>query len=113
MPFRDSEYRRKYRRKWYAEHKESEKAHVKRRKLQLRKWFYNYKKNLSCLKCLENHPAVLEFHHKGEHKKDRNISKLIDDGCSVKKIMEEIKKCEVLCSNCHKKLHYKEKTNKF
>ena len=113
MPFKDPEYRREYRKKWYAKNKESEKAHVKRRKLELKKWFFNYKKTLFCSKCKENHIAALEFHHKKGYKKEGAIINLVNDGYSIKKIAEEIKKCEVLCSNCHKKLHYKERNNKF
>ena len=112
MPFRDSEYRRKYRRKWYSQNKESEKQHVYKRKRYLKNWFLDFKKNLNCSKCNENHPATLEFHHKKEHKKEKAIGDMVDDGYSIKKILEEIKKCEVLCSNCHKKLHYNNKNLK-
>lgn len=109
MPFKDPIYRRKYRRRWYAKHKESEKAHVLRRKLLIKQWLKDYKKNLSCSKCDEDHPATLEFHHIKRHEKEKSIGNMTGDGFSIKKILEEIKKCEVLCANCHKKLHYKEK----
>jgi hypothetical protein len=112
MPFRNREYRLVYRRKWYAKNRKSENAHVKRRKLEIKKWFFEYKSNLSCSKCEENHPATLEFHHKRDQKKDKAIGNMVADGCSIKKILEEVKKCEVLCSNCHKKFHFDEKTNK-
>ena len=111
MPFRNKEYRLIYRRKWYAKNKKSEIAHVKRRKLEIKKWFADYKKTLSCIKCNENHPAALEFHHSGGFKKDRAVSEMVSDGVSISKISEEIKKCMVLCSNCHKKIHYKERSN--
>ena len=110
MPFKDRAYRLKYRRKWYANNKESEKRHVRRRKLELKKWFRDYKKKLSCSECAENHPATLEFHHKSQ--KDRDIGVMVNDGCSINKILKEIQKCKVLCSNCHKKLHYKKQINK-
>jgi len=112
MPFRNREYRLIYRRKWYAQNKKSEIAHVTRRKKQIKKWFSDYKSTLSCSKCGENHPATLEFHHSKGFKKDRAISEMVVDGISINRIMLEIKKCEVLCSNCHKKIHYKESTNK-
>ena len=111
MPFKDPEYRRKYRREWYKKNKESEKKHVKRRKLEIKKWFKNYKKSLFCKKCSEKHPATLDFHHKSKNEKEREIGFMVNDGYSIKKIKQEIKKCEVLCANCHRKIHYK--NNKF
>ena len=109
MPFKDREYRLKYRRKWYAKNRESEIAHVVRRKREIKEWLASYKGNLSCKKCGENHPATLEFHHKKGSEKGGAISYLADRGCSIKKILEEMKKCEVLCSNCHQKLHHYER----
>ena len=106
MPFKNPEYRRKYRRKWYTKNKESEKAHVRRRKLELKKWYQSYKKKLSCLKCSESHPATLEFHHKIRRSKKNDVGILVNDGYSISIILEEIKKCKVLCANCHRKLHY-------
>lgn len=107
MPFKDKEYQRIYRNKWYAKNRESEIAHVMRRKKEIRLWFQVTKQNLKCTKCGENHPATLEFHHLLDEKKDRAISKMVDDGLSKERILEEIRKCVVLCSNCHRKLHYR------
>ena len=107
MPFKDPEYRRKYRRKWYARNKESEKAHVRRRKLEIKKWFKDYKKNLKCSKCSESHIATLEFHHKSKKNKENQIAIMVNDGCSIDKIKGEISKCQILCANCHRKIHYK------
>jgi hypothetical protein len=55
-----------------------------------------------CIICGETHPACLEFHHKDPLKKEFLISKLYNK----KRILEEIKKCNVLCSNCHRKYHW-------
>ena len=46
-------------------------------------------------------------HHKDKDKKERGICYLVSNGYSTEKIQEELKKCEVLCANCHRKLHYK------
>lgn len=97
---------------WYFKNKKSERAHIKRRKLEIKRWFKIYKKKLSCSKCFENHPATLEFHHGDSVSKDRGVAIIVNNGCSREKIMEEIKKCVVLCANCHRKIHYKEKNNK-
>ena len=107
MPIRDPEKRREYRRKWYSKNKDSEKDHVKRRKIELQKWFKNYKSKLRCSQCGEDHPSTIDFHHvKG---KDANISKLVAEGYSKERIKRELDKCIVLCSNCHRKKHWNPK----
>ena len=58
-----------------------------------------------CSRCPENHPACLEFHHNGIEKKLHCVSKI---KWSLKKLKEEIAKCEVLCANCHKMEHWNE-----
>jgi len=109
MPYKDPEKRREFRRNWYKKNKESEKAHVKRRKSEIKKWFEKYKSNLKCSKCKENHPSTIDFHHKQGEEKENAISHLVSNGYSIKKIESELKKCQVLCSNCHRKLHYRNK----
>ncbi len=107
MPIKDLELRRAYRRRWYAQNRDSEKQHVSRRKKEIKKWFENYKNNLKCIKCEENHPATLDFHHKDSKIKEFGINSRVHSGYSIDLIKKELEKCEVLCANCHRKLHYK------
>lgn len=65
------------------------------------------KKNLQCKNCGNDDFRVLDFHHKND--KEFNISEASTKGYGNKKIFEEIAKCEVLCSNCHRILHYEER----
>lgn len=78
-----------------------------------RDWYNKVKKNLSCSECGYSKlthekfsPHALEFHH---HNKDKSfaIADGIYLGFSKRKIVEEIKKCTVLCSRCHVEEHYK------
>jgi len=71
-------------------------------------WFNDYKKTLVCSKCGETHPACLDFHHLDTTKKDWSVSIIARSTYSRETIMKEIKKCIILCSNCHRKLHYNE-----
>jgi len=111
MPFKNLENRKEFRRKWYAKNKGSEKAHVKRRKNEIKKWFEDYKRNLKCSNCAESHPAIIDFHHEGHRKKEREISFMVANGYSVDKIKDELKKCRILCANCHRKLHWRKNKN--
>jgi hypothetical protein len=105
MPYKKREERLACRRRWYAKNKVSEKAHVQRRKGEIKLWFQKYKASLKCSKCEEDHPAVIDFHHHFG-KKECGISKMVADGYSVVSIKKELDKCHVLCSNCHRKVHF-------
>lgn len=107
MPYKDLEKRRAKRREWYSKNKFSEKKHVFRRRKEIKNWFEAYKKTLKCSQCGENHPAAIDFHHKDKKQKEFGITFLVHDGYSIENIQQELKKCEVLCANCHRKLHYK------
>lgn len=67
----------------------------------------SFKLKSKCAKCGETHPACLSFHHTGQDKKV-NISEIMWKGWSLDRVMSEINKCEILCENCHRKLHWKD-----
>jgi hypothetical protein len=51
---------------------------------------------------------ALEFHHKDKEEKINDISNLVRKFKKDKtKINEELEKCVLLCSNCHKEVHSK------
>jgi len=107
MPFKDALKRREYKRRWYKENNISEKNSVKKRKKEIKIWFKDYKSNLSCSICGENHPATIDFHHKG--KKENQVAQMVHWGYSINNIKKEIEKCQILCANCHRKTHWKNK----
>ena len=51
----------------------------------------------------EKYLQVLHFDHVNGSTKDHNISDLVRHGRALDIIMDEIKKCRVLCANCHRK----------
>ncbi|MEK6888581.1 MAG: hypothetical protein AABW80_00555 [Nanoarchaeota archaeon] len=108
MPFKNPEKRKEYRKEIYEKNKRKVLFSVRKRKRELGKWFLDYKKNLKCELCNENHPATIDFHHKEiSSKKEGGVSYLVYNGYSINRIKEEIAKCQVLCVNCHRKTHYK------
>jgi hypothetical protein len=75
-----------------------------RRKKEARDYVIKVKKNSVCEKCGEKRWWVLDFHHV-DNKKEV-ISKLLSHGIEI--VKKEIKKCKILCANCHRDLHYQE-----
>lgn len=114
MPYKDKEKRKeaakKYSLKYYNSNKEKVVILSRTRKEKLKQEFEDFKRTLKCSKCDENHISCLEFHHLNPNEKDMEISNMI--GYSKERLERELKKCIVLCSNCHRKLHYNEKDNK-
>lgn len=72
-----------------------------------RAWFQGLKLKMECARCGENHPAVLDLHHRDPSEKENGVTDMMAWG--KKRILAEIAKCDVLCSNCHRKLHWEER----
>ena len=90
--------------------KQKENNHNKNKRIEnrksKRKYLWDYKIKHPCKICGEDHPVCLGFHHRDKTKKESDVSSLINR--SWKKLKDEISKCDVICDNCHKKLHYNE-----
>jgi len=65
----------------------------------------DYKKEHPCVKCGESRFYVLDFHHIDPNTKTKTIAKLSTES-SGQRMWEEIDKCVVLCSNCHREFHF-------
>jgi hypothetical protein len=95
MPYKDVEKRKLY---------DKKRTRIRRKKI--KDWFEEYKSRLVCERCGFDNPVCLDFHHKNPNNKIRNVCVMSRKGWSIKKILEEIAKCEVLCANCHRIRHY-------
>lgn len=78
-------------------------------KVQTRTKFYykqyaNWKENVYCVQCGETHRSCIELHHLDPNTKEGNPSNLFS-AVGKEKFKEELKKCVVLCANCHRKTH--------
>lgn len=59
-----------------------------------------------CVVCgYSEHSVCLDLHHRDGEDKENNVSRLVTQNASWKKIQSEIDKCIVLCAICHRKLH--------
>ena len=93
--------------KYYRANKE----HLLKRQSELAKetmGFIKEKKNVPCADCGQTyHYCAMDFDHvRGE--KLMNVARMARS--SKKKIEEEIAKCEVVCSNCHRMRTFARKT---
>jgi hypothetical protein len=95
-----------YRKEYYEKNKDFVMKKVKERKDTLRKFVFNSKLNKRCKLCgYTGHPVSLDYHHEDDTK-EFAIAEGHKYGYSINKIKEEIKKCIILCANCHRTLHY-------
>lgn len=102
---------KKHRKTYYQEHYrkygDAYRARAKKRrakiKQELQAKLLDYMDGKSCVICGEKDICVLEFDHIDPNDKAFPISRGISDGYDWNKILTEIKKCRILCANCHKK----------
>ena len=55
----------------------------------------------SCVDCGESDPAVLDFDHRDPSEKKFNLSQ--PSQCTSGRVATEMAKCDIRCSNCHRK----------
>ncbi len=68
-------------------------------------WLSEIKKQKGCIKCGITNPIVLDFHHRNEENKLFGLG-TFRRSVGFKRIENEVKKCEVICANCHRIEHY-------
>jgi len=65
-----------------------------------------------CIKCgLSGDQAIFQFHHKNPQKKDFTVGNVANK--SWESIKHELKKCTLLCANCHSIEHSDRNNKKF
>lgn len=73
------------------------------------KAWINALKNQPCLDCNLLWPSyVMDFHHREKTKKITTISRAIVNNMNKEKLLEEIKKCDLICANCHRIREYQD-----
>ena len=116
MPFKDPikkrDKQKEYSRKYYELNKQKVLETSGKLRRKNRADFAEFKSRLACIKCGENHPSTLDFHHVIPDPANKKITDLIRAGRFSFAIEEIMNKCVVLCSNCHRKHHYEEDRKK-
>ncbi len=106
MPYKNQKDQTDCQKRFYERNKEYYKEKARKRKAEIREWFREYKSTLACIECGEDHPACVDFHHRDPKEKDMAIHRMVGTGRSIERLMEEIEKCDPMCANCHRKLHW-------
>lgn len=78
----------------------------KERALKRKKEIIELKGGKCCLCGYNKNYAALEFHHLDSLEKDFSLDSRRLSNTTVDKILKELEKCILVCSNCHKELHY-------
>lgn len=69
--------------------------------LKLKRMLMLYIGQEQCLKCRCADPRCLSFHHRDENTKRFKIADSVKSRWTLEETLEEVKKCDVLCMNCH------------
>ena len=105
MPYKTETDNKEYQKEYYRKNKEKYLQSQQDRRTANKKLVAEIKSKAKCEICGESHPGCLDFHHE----EDKEIA--IADAVHYwgkDRILQEIAKCKILCSNCHRKLHYDE-----
>ena len=103
----DKEAKRAYDRAYHAAR--SPEAKIRKQRLQKERShkiilkIRKVKASIGCIDCGESDPIVLDFNHRDRSKKKLQIGDCARLGWSFETIMKEAEKCDVICSNCHRK----------
>lgn len=72
------------------------------------RYVYKIKEESCCSTCGINKWQCLDFHHRNESDKICNIGRMIREGkYSLENVIDEMKKCDIVCVNCHRGIHSK------
>lgn len=108
-----TEKQRAYHRRWNRNQSPEYKARKlriqKERLIKIKDFIYKVKTDSGCMDCGESDPVVLDFDHRPGTDKEGNIGSYRSLGWSIERLTKEIKKCDVVCANCHRRRTYNRK----
>lgn len=101
--------------KWKRDNKDRYKAYKVRAGKERVRLYLEYKSGLVCQECgvteemlrqdYKGYAAILQFHHRSPDEKEFSVGQGVSRR-PISRLMKEIAKCNVLCLNCHIKLHH-------
>lgn len=108
MPYKDKNKRRDHHKKymrevWYPRNKAKHIKYISNIKKKIATFVLDAKRNGFCKDCGfegKKYPEVLDFDHLRDKK--FNISEYRNHTSGFNKVKEEMDKCDLVCSNCHR-----------
>lgn len=108
LPLDNFHWRNKAKGTRRADCKECHSNHMKNKYQENKDKINEVKSTFSCAKCGYNKcVSALDFHHIDPEEKEDTVARLSVHS-NIEKVFEEMKKCIILCANCHREFHYLE-----
>ena len=101
MPYVDPVKRSEANKRYYQKYKQRRAEINREYRTKIKQTLKELKESEPCTDCGNYFPHyVMDY----DHQRDKviGVSAAITQGWSLKKIMEEIEKCELVCANCHR-----------
>jgi hypothetical protein len=104
MPYKDPNKNAEYKALWHQRNKDIRRQRIKNRRSSKRQYIKSIKElNNTCPGCNVSYPwYILDFDHLPSHKKSFNLSSSGLRDKTIEEIMNEVLKCQIICSNCHR-----------
>jgi len=106
MPYKDKAKQLQYQRQHYQDNKEAYQDRAKKGRRAKIALVLKIKLQSCCIHCGERHPACLDFHHRPDEVKVTEVATMVREHFKDEDILAEIAKCDVVCANCHRKVHW-------
>ena len=106
MPYRDSEKQRTAQREWAERNRSTTRRHKKRVRTKKRELMRRLLIFRGCQLCGYRRCAeALTFHHLDPSTKEGNVGEMVGANLGFARIKTEMRKCVILCHNCHAEVH--------
>jgi hypothetical protein len=93
---------------WVNANREHYREYCRNRRQKTNLWLAEYKASKGCSQCGIKDASCLDFHHIDPKAKNFNIGNKASV-ISLAKLQKEVAKCDVICRNCHSRLHAAER----
>ncbi len=116
MAYKNPEDQKAYARAHYQANKAvyaaRARAHTTKQRRLIRE-YVNMVKSVECMDCERYYgPHIMDFDHRPDEEKSFTIGAALSEGYPLRAVQEEIKKCDVVCANCHRERTFQRRVAK-